>query len=363
MTLAVGIDYTETSPTSITLTAPSPAGVIYTFRSILAAGFTPVDNTPYVMVVPYAPSVTLNAGLADGFYLAGLTGDLTIAGVWGLAPGQPIAMYYQQDAVGGRSVTFPAIMVGAVQPDPAPNAVSVQIFAFDAVTGKLRADGPLFSANGAFFAQGINAQGAIAAASANIGGAVAAGSVSASGAITAATASVGSIATASAAVSGLLAAGSANVAGAVNAGSIVAGSIVTGSLTLTAPGSAGQVLTNVDGVFVPRTVSSPVNLTTTDVTAFRAFNTAYQNTGANPMLVNVVGNLNLGVAHNGSALGYVGPSSVSQPFFMSGNSVTNGPGWASANFTVPPGQWYIVRTHQGTDTDPLALVSWVEQTY
>lgn len=222
LTLAVGVDYTETTTTSITLTAPSPDEVIYTFRSILASGFTPGVNVPNVLVVPYAASVTLNAGLANGFYLAGMTGNLTIAGVWGLAPGQRIAMFYQQDATGGRTVTFPSIMVGAAQPDPTPNAVSVQIFEFDAVTGLLRASGPLFSANGAFFAEGINTTGAVAAASGAFSGGVAAASVAATGAITAATASVGSIAAATAAVSGLLTAGSLNVGAGTFTASLVA---------------------------------------------------------------------------------------------------------------------------------------------
>jgi hypothetical protein len=345
--LAVGVDYTETSPTSITMTSPTPAQDIFTFRSILASGFVSGNNTPYVLVVPYAASVTLNAGLADGFYIAGMTGNLTIAGVWGLTAGQPIAMFYQQDATGGRTVTFPAIMVGAAQPDPAANAISVQTCACDAVTGQLRATGPLFSVNGAFFAGGINTTGAVVAASGAFAGAVAAGSVAATGAITAATASVGSIAAATAVVSG----------------SLGAGAVTAGSLTLVAPGVAGQVLANAGGVFVATTLPSAGNLTTTDVTAERAYGVAYQNTSPNPRIVNVVGNLNAGVANNASALAYVGPTSVSQPLFVCGNSVANGPGWASANFTVAPGQWYIVKTQQGTDTRPLTLVQWVEQNY
>jgi hypothetical protein len=247
LSLAVGVDYEETSPTSITIMSPTPAGDIFTFRSILASGFVSGSNTPYVLVVPYMASVTLNAGLADGFYIAGMTGNLTISGVFGLTAGQPIAMFYQQDATGGRTVAFPPIMVGAAQPDPAPNVVSVQTFACDAVTGQLRATGPLFSVNGAFFAEGVNTTGAVAAASGAFVGAVAAASVSATGAITAATASVGSIAAATAAVSGLLSAGSLAVAGAAT----VAGLLTAGSLTLAAPGTAGQVLTNVGGVFVP----------------------------------------------------------------------------------------------------------------
>lgn len=267
LTLAVGEDYIETSPGSITLTESTPAGIVFTFRSIVASGFTPGGAAANVQVVPYAASVTLNAGLANGFYISGMTGDLTIAGVWGLTAGQPIAMYYQQDAVGGRTVTFAAIMVGAAQPDPTPNAVSVQLFGYDAVTGELRAAGPLVSANGAFFAQGVSSLGSITAASASLSGPIAAASANIAGLLTAASANIGDLLTAAA----------ANVAALLTAG----------QLTLTAPGTAGQVLTNVGGIFVPQS-PAPVTSTITDITSETTLSTVYTNASPRDITIRAI---------------------------------------------------------------------------
>lgn len=133
---------------------------------------TTADVVPAVVNVPYAATVTLNAATADGFYIQNMTGPLTIVAVNGLTPGQIIAMQYQQDSAGGRAVTFPSSFVGAVQPDPAPNAVSLQLFDYDANTGFLRAFGPLISANGAWFPAGINA-----ATTAIVGGLLTTGSI------------------------------------------------------------------------------------------------------------------------------------------------------------------------------------------
>jgi hypothetical protein len=155
-----------------------------TLASVCANFLTTADVEPAVVNVPYAASVTLNAALADGFYLQSMTGNLAIAAVTGLTAGQIVAMYYQQDGVGGRTITFPSVFVGAAQPDPAANAVSLQLFGYDVNTSQLRAFTPLISDNGAWFP----------------------------------------------------------------------GLLTAGSLTLAAPGTAGQVLTNVGGIFVPSSI-------------------------------------------------------------------------------------------------------------
>jgi hypothetical protein len=96
-----------------------------------------------------------------------------------------------------------------------------------------------------------------------------------------------------------------------------------------------------------------------NVTGSRSFGTVFRNTTGSKLFVSAVGNLNLGAGHNASALGYVGATS-SPATLVSGNSVTNGPGWASAFFMVPASWYYKVLTQQGTDTDPLTLVAWGE---
>ena len=133
------------------------------------------------------------------------------------------------------------------------------------------------------------------------------------------------------------------------------------AVTLTIAGAAplGYVPTGDGTHYVPQT--GPANVTPNFVTGARAFNTQYQNTGANPMLVSVVGSLNLGVGHNASAYALIGAGSASNP--VSGNSVTNGPGYAGVTFQVPPGWYYEVQTDVFTDTNSLTLVAWTEWTY
>jgi hypothetical protein len=132
------------------------------------------------------------------------------------------------------------------------------------------------------------------------------------------------------------------------------------TLTLAAGAPSGQVLTGDGTKFIPATPAA-AGITPNFVTGSRAFNTQYQNTGSNPMTVMAGGTLNLGVGHNASAVPFIGPSSASNQ--LPGNSVTNGPGFASATFIVPPGWFYEVQTHIFTDTDSLTLNSWVEYTY
>jgi hypothetical protein len=167
-----------------------------TLASVCANFLTTADVEPAVVNVPYAASVTLNAGASDGFYIQSMTGDLAIAAVTGLTAGQIVAMYYQQDGVGGRMISFPGVFVGAAQPDPAANAVSLQLFGYDANTGQLRAFTPLISDNGAWFPANMVVAGT----------------------------------------------------------SSVIGLLTAGSLTLASPGTTGQVLTNVGGIFVPSSI-------------------------------------------------------------------------------------------------------------
>lgn len=153
---------------------------------------TTADLFSAVSVLAYSPTIALNAAKLNGFYFANMTGNLTISGVSGLGSGQLILMWYQQDATGGRTVSFPSLYVNAVQPDPAANAVSAQLFGYDSTTSKLRAVTPLMSDNGVFFANNI----------------------------------------------------------------VVPALGTFGSLTLVSPGTAGQVLTNVGGIFVPRSLQA-----------------------------------------------------------------------------------------------------------
>ena len=248
---------------------------------------TTADVEPAVLNVAYAASVALNAALADGFYIQSMTGNLTITAINGLTPGQIIAMYYQQDGTGGRTVTFPTVFIGAAQPDPAASAVSVQLFGYDANTSQLRALTPLISNNGSW----------------------------------------------------------------------EPGLLTTQSFTLASPGTAGQVLTNVSGVFVPVSRVGPTMNTATGHTAgINTAGTTYTAPSNAWLTVIVTGELTGGVGHAGSYASTVNGSVVNI------NGVTNSSGAASVTFEVPAGGTYSVRTGGVApgDDSTLILISWVE---
>lgn len=245
---------------------------------------TTTDLLPAVQVVPYAATLTLNAATANGFYIKAMSGALAFT-FTGLSSGQVVAMYYQQDGSGGRAVTYPSNMVGAAQPDPAPNAVSLQLFGYDTTTGLLRAFGPLVSNNGAFFPSALT----------------------------------------------------------------------TASFTLTAPGTAGQVLTNVGGVFVPRAL--PIAAATRyDVTTSRSFGTTYTNPYGLPMTVTGYG------LTNGSGVGSIQCFVNGAGDFANTAGATVNGGACGFSFEVPASATYeiVENTLAGGDNKVYAVGKWIE---
>ncbi len=257
---------------------------------------TTADVLPAVQTVPYAASLALNAGQANGFYIAPMTGNLTISAVTGLTAGQLVTLSYQQDGVGGRTVTFPSSVVGGAQPDPAPNAVSTQLFVYDAVTSLLRAVGPLVGTSTSWFAGALDVDAALR----------------------------------------------------------VVGTATLGALTLTSPGSAGEVLTNVGGVFVPQPLAGT---TMSDVTSSRDIfgGTTYTNTTPYRMTVCVTGDFNANVGHNGLLTGYVNGVQVAA------SSAQNGGGLICVTFVVPSGYTYKTTfVEYGSSGATLTISSWIE---
>lgn len=116
--------------------------------AVLANVITDADLEPNVMVVGYSPTPAFNAADANGFQMT-LAGNITASSIAGVSPGQLIAFYFAQDATGGRTVSWPSGFVGALQPDPAANSVSVQIFRAD-LSSIPRAATDMVSNNGTF---------------------------------------------------------------------------------------------------------------------------------------------------------------------------------------------------------------------
>jgi hypothetical protein len=133
--------------------------------------------------------------------------------------------------------------------------------------------------------------------------------------------------------------------------------LITATLTLNSPGSAGEVLTNVGGSFVPRPISSP-NISVNDLTGSRSLGTTFQNTSGVPMRVNVVAFH--GADSEGQLVAFIGPTSspallVSQ---VSVTPTTTAPAWMTATFDVPIGYWYLVQAGGAGAT----LQNWIETT-
>jgi hypothetical protein len=268
--------------------------------AVLANVITDADLEPNVMVVGYSPTPTFNAADANGFQMT-LAGNITASSIAGVSPGQLIAFYFAQDATGGRTVSWPSGFVGALQPDPASNAVSVQMFRAD-LSSVPRAVTDMVSNNGIF-------------------------------------------------------------TGAVNAASLTAAGLVkAGSLTLASPGTTGQVLTNVGGVFLPTTYasSSPtMNAATGNVAGINTAGLTYICPSNAWLTVIVTGQLTGGVGHSGSWQATVNGVVVNR------NGVTNSSGAASVTFEVPPSGSYSVRTGGVAPGDDsyLAQTSWIEYSH
>jgi hypothetical protein len=162
---------------------------------------TTADQLPALLAVAYSPTPTFNAALANGFFMP-LNGNSAIQNITNMTAGQLIAIYFQQDSTGGRTISFPSYVTGWAQPDPTPGVVSLQLFRVENGTTFLTAAGPMMSSGGALFGGFVSVIGALSAASA-----------------------------------------------------VFSGQMKAGSITLAAPGTAGQVLTNVGGVFIPQTAT------------------------------------------------------------------------------------------------------------
>jgi hypothetical protein len=121
--------------------------------AVLANVITEADLLSNLISLAYSPTPAFNAASANGFQMT-LTGNITSSTISGVLPGQVVGFFFVQDATGGRTVSWPASFVGAMQPDPAENAVSLILFKAD-LSGNLRASGPLISSNGVFASNGL----------------------------------------------------------------------------------------------------------------------------------------------------------------------------------------------------------------
>jgi hypothetical protein len=322
---------------------------------------TSADVIPGLQEVAFSPSLSFNAAAANGFQVAPMTSNLTITSVTGTTAGQLIAIYLQQDGVGGRTVTYPSQIVGAAQPDVTPGILSLQLFRVEADAVHLTAAGPMMSSNGSSFQGSLKISG---------GGLTVAGAVALANVLTVASSlNVDGIATfdianidqgniADAAVTTL----TANTAS-VNTTLGVGGTASLGALQVAGGAAAGSVLIGNGTTYVPRT------RTLRNVTGSRAFGTtAPQNiaaNGSNADLEVFATGLITGSFGQGFALAlFAGPTSGGQSL-VAVNGVSNDQGERTVSGVVPYGWFYSVVVFNGnvSNGQTPTLSAWLEAVY
>jgi len=97
--------------------------------SALSNIVTTADAKAGILGMVYSPTANFNMSLNAAFTMT-LTGNLTSPTFSGFVPGTTVTFAWQQDAVGGRTVTYGGSFYtpGPAQPDPTPLAVSLQSF-------------------------------------------------------------------------------------------------------------------------------------------------------------------------------------------------------------------------------------------
>jgi hypothetical protein len=100
---------------------------ISALQTVLANIKTAADFRAPLAVLTFSATPAYNAGADDGFQMQ-LTGNVTGPTITGQTAGQVIRFAFQQDGAGGRTVAWPAGVVGGPGINPAPNAWTIADF-------------------------------------------------------------------------------------------------------------------------------------------------------------------------------------------------------------------------------------------
>lgn len=141
------------------------------------------------------------------------------------------------------------------------------------------------------------------------------------------------------------------------------GQATLGSLALTSSGSAGQVLTNVGGLFVPQNLPAraAANSSVNDVTSARTFGATYTNTSSGDMFVSGWGVTAGGSI--GSIRARIGNGTPSLDVYGSTVAATVNNGACPFAFKVPAGWSYMILANDLTNGQGSAVSSvgkWIE---
>lgn len=95
--------------------------------NVLANIQTTADIKSGLQLVTFSPTLTFNCLLSNGFEVV-LTGNLTSLTISGAVVGQIIMLAFVQDGVGGRTVAYPANLLGAGTINSVAGSTSMQLF-------------------------------------------------------------------------------------------------------------------------------------------------------------------------------------------------------------------------------------------
>lgn len=87
---------------------------------------TTADVRPDMLAATFASTMTLDFSKANGYQIT-LTGNTTLT-FTNLSFGQTITLAFVQDGTGGRTVSWPGVVVSPASPDTTPNASSIISF-------------------------------------------------------------------------------------------------------------------------------------------------------------------------------------------------------------------------------------------
>jgi fibronectin-binding autotransporter adhesin len=338
---------------------------------------TTADTLPPIQSVAYSSTPTFNAGAASGFQMT-LTGNVTGITITGVAPGELIAIEFIQDGTGGRTVNgWPTLVTNTAaipQPDLSPGIGTLYLFRVE-LNGNVHPAAPAISGNGTYVTNLTAADTVTGGALVVTGNGRVVGTLTVNGVatftnnvqvnaalgVTGNVTAGGVIATNTqtnnnANVNGTTTTGALSVTGSANVASnlLVGSRLTAGSLTLSSPGSSGQVLTNVGGVFVPEAVPAQT-ATRNDVTGSRSFGTTYTNSSGGVMYVTGYGNT------RGSAVGSVACFVNGDADFANTATATIDGGACGFSFVVPSGGTYQIQANTlASDTGVTGVGKWIE---
>lgn len=311
---------------------------VATLASVLANVLTNADQKPNAVNVGYSPTPTFDAAQANGFVFQ-LAGQVFSSALINVSIYQILTFEIQQ--LGSFPFAWPSNVHNALQPSPGTDAgVTIQQFM---VLGDLNA----YAVNGLLNIMVAASNAAIAANTAAIA------------------ANTAAIATKQNNL-GFTPVHQGGGSGQFN-NTVFIGWNNTRLKGQVDGSDLGQFVFDSDmAAYVSAQIAAavaalPVNLTLTDVTGGRSFNTPFQNNTGHVLQVYVNLNSISGVGNGALLTGFAGPSSGGQ-FKITCNGVTNSGGRCGVSFSVPAGWWYSATGVANGGSPTIVMESWIEGT-